>query len=319
MFYNGTDKRYNQFSQYLKNKFGTKVYKVTIDAGFSCPNRDGTISTGGCLFCDEGGSFSQAHDSHLPIKEQLQTGITNLSTRFCAKKFISYLQAYSNTYAHVDVLEKVYSQAIDNEDVVGLSIGTRPDCVDSDKLDLISKFAQQKHVWLEFGLQTIHNRTLKFLNRGHDYECFEKAFWMAKERNINVCAHVILGLPGETKEDMLETAKKLGELKIDGVKIHQLCVLANTQLEKLYNNGIIKLLEEDEYIELCCDFMEYLAPNTTIHRLTGNGLIKNLIAPRWLQKKFEVLNNIDKTFERRSSYQSYLWNNKTTQTQQTNS
>ncbi len=308
MFYDGSDKRYNQFSQYLKQKFGTKVYKVTLDAGFSCPNRDGTISFGGCLFCDESGSFSQAHSSALTVKQQLNQGIENLSRRFGAKKFISYFQAFSNTYADVETLRKVYYDALSHPDVVGLSIGTRPDCIDDEKLDLIANIAKEHHVWLEYGLQTIHNRTLKFLNRGHDYECFEKAFFAAKQRGINVCAHVILGLPGETKEDMLATAKKLGELKIDGVKIHQLCVLANTQLAKLYEKGQIALLEEDEYIELCCDFMEYLAPTTTIHRLTGNGLIKNLIAPKWLQKKFEVLNNIDKTFEKRNSYQGLKQN-----------
>ena len=302
MFYN-SDKRYNQFSQYLKNKFGTKVYKVTIDAGFSCPNRDGKISFGGCIFCDAGGSFSQAHDSSLPVTEQLNEGIKNLSTRFGAKKFISYLQAYSNTYADVKTLENVYKSVLAHPDVVGLSIGTRPDCVDDKKLDLIADISKEHHTWLEFGLQSIHNKTLKLINRGHDYECFEKAFFDAKKRGIKVCAHVILGLPGETKEDMLATAKKLGELEIDGVKIHQLCVLADTQLEKLYNSGELKLLNEDEYIELCCDFMEYLSPETTIHRLTGNGLIKNLIAPKWLQKKFEVLNLIDKTFEKRGSYQ----------------
>jgi len=308
MFYENSDKKYNQFSQYLRSKFGTKVYKVTIDAGFSCPNRDGTISSGGCIFCDNSGSFSQAHSANQPVKAQLSEGIENLKKRFGAKKFISYLQAYTNTYADIDKLNEIYSNALDNPDVVGLSIGTRPDCVDDAKLDLIGDIAQKHHTWLEFGLQSIHNKTLKLINRGHDYECFETAFLKAKARNINICVHVILGLPQETKEDMLETAKRLGELEVSGVKIHQLCVLKDTQLESLYNTNQIKLFSEEEYINLCCDFLEYLSPQTTIHRLTGNGLIKNLIAPRWLQKKFEVLNGIDKEFERRNSFQGYRFN-----------
>ena len=307
MFFYGTNKRYNQFSQYLKQELGTKVYKVTIDAGFSCPNRDGTISKGGCLFCDDGGSFSQAHSPNQPVVAQLNEGIDNLKRRFGAQKFLSYLQAYSNTYADIETLKQIYSQALNHEDVVGISIGTRPDCVDNEKLNLIGEISENYHTWLEFGLQTIHNKTLKFINRGHDYETFEKAYIQAKEKGINVCVHVILGLPEETEEDMLATAKKLGELKVDGVKLHQLCVLENTQLAKLYKQGSISLLEQETYVDLCCRFMEYLSPETKIHRLTGNGLVKNLIAPRWLPKKFEVLNNIDDWFEKNNSYQGRLF------------
>ena len=311
MYFFNTNKRYSQFSQYLKAELGDKVYKVTIDAGFSCPNRDGTISRGGCIFCDDGGSFSQAHNPNLSIKAQLDEGINNLKTRFGARKFLAYLQAYSNTYAPVEKLKDIYSQALDHEDVVGISIGTRPDCVDEEKLDLIADISKTKHTWLEFGLQTIHNKTLQFINRGHDYECFENAYFQAKERNIKVCVHVILGLPNETEEDMLETAKKLGELQVDGVKLHQLCILKDTKLENLYNAGHITLLEQEKYIELCCRFMEYLSPETKIHRLTGNGLVKNLVAPKWLQKKFEVLNRIDDWFEEHNSYQGiYFQNNK---------
>ena len=226
MEFNGTDKRYNQFSAYLKNKFGAKVYKITIDAGFSCPNRDGTISTGGCIFCDESGSFSQAHSNILSIEEQINTGAETLSKRFKAEKFMAYFQAYSNTYKPVDELKQIYDASLNHKDIVGISIGTRPDCVDEEKLKLISSYNKNYYTWLEYGLQSVHNKTLKKINRGHDYETFLNAYKKTKEYGINVCVHVILGL-WETHDEMMETAKRLAELKVDGVKIHMLCGIKN--------------------------------------------------------------------------------------------
>lgn len=306
MFFNGTDKRYNQYSAHLKGKFGVKVYKVTLDAGFSCPNRNGEISMGGCIFCDEGGSFSQAHSNKLSVEEQLDTGIKTLSERFKAKKFMSYFQAYSNTYKPVDELEKIYKSALKHPDVVGISIGTRPDCVDKGKCELIAEFKDNYYTWLEYGLQSIHDKTLKAINRGHDFDCFLRAYDLAKNEGINVCAHVILGLPGESRDDMLKTAQKLAELKIDGVKIHMLCVLQGTKLSQMYNEGKISqasFLSEEDYIQTVCDFLEILPPETTIHRLAGNGLRTELIAPRWIQKKLDTLNKIDRELERRDSWQ----------------
>lgn len=195
-----TNKRYYQFSEYLKNKFGKKVYKITLDAGFSCPNRDGTISSGGCIFCDDGGSFSRAHSNALSIEKQVEQGIHNLSTRFKAQKFMSYFQAYSNTYKPVDELKKIYDASLCSSDVVGISIGTRPDCVDEQKLDLIASYTEKYETWIEYGLQSMHDKTLKFINRGHDYQTFVKAFEQTKKRNIKTGVHVILGLPGETKK-----------------------------------------------------------------------------------------------------------------------
>lgn len=302
------DKKYNQFSRHLKETFGTKVYKVTLDAGFSCPNRDGTVGQAGCIFCDEGGSFSQAHDHKLSVKEQLETGVENLSNRFKAKKFISYFQAYSNTYGPISHLEKIYRESLEHPDVVGLSIGTRPDCVDKDKINLISNIAQDKYTWIEYGLQSIHNKTLDFINRGHDSQSFIKAVEMTQNKNINICAHVIIGLPGENRKDIMQTAKALADLGIDGVKIHLLCILENTPLAKMYEKGNIALLSEQEYIESVCDFLEVLPPSTTIHRLAGNGLKKILVAPRWLPKKFELLNRIDNEFDKRDSYQGKFFN-----------
>ena len=302
MLFNNTDKRYNQFSAYLKNKFGAKVYKITLDAGFSCPNRDGTISTGGCIFCDDGGSFSQAHSNLLSIEEQVNIGAKTLHDRFKAEKFMSYFQAYTNTYKPVNELERIYKSALNHPDVVGLSIGTRPDCVEDDKLNLISDIAQDYYTWVEYGLQSIHNKTLKKINRGHDFDCFLKAYERTKEKGINVCTHVIFGL-WETRDEILETAQKLAELQVDGVKIHMLCALKDTKLAKLYENKEIDFMSEEEYVNLVCDFLEILPQTTTIHRLAGNGLKKNLIAPRWLGAKLDCLNKIDRELLKRNSYQ----------------
>lgn len=302
MLFNNTDKRYNQFSAYLKNKFGAKVYKITLDAGFSCPNRDGTISTGGCIFCDDGGSFSQAHSNLLSIEEQVNIGAKTLHDRFKAEKFMSYFQAYTNTYKPVNELERIYKSALNHPDVVGLSIGTRPDCVEDDKLNLISDIAQDYYTWIEYGLQSIHNKTLKKINRGHDFDCFLKAYERTKGKGINVCTHVIFGL-WETRDEILETAQKLAELKVDGVKIHMLCALKDTKLAKLYENKEIDFMSEEEYVNLVCDFLEILPQTTTIHRLAGNGLKKNLIAPRWLGAKLDCLNKIDRELLKRNSYQ----------------
>lgn len=303
MYFDENNKRYNLFSSYLKKKFNEKVYKVTLDAGFSCPNRDGTLSSVGCIFCDDSGSFSQAHSNKLSIENQLEIGMNTLKKRFKANKFLSYFQAYSNTYKPVQELKLLYDKALTPNDVVGLSIGTRPDCVDEEKLNLIASYNKTKEVWLEFGLQSANDKTLKMINRGHDFKCFENAYLKAKERNINVCVHVILGLMNETYDDIIYTAKTLSKLKPDGVKFHMLCVLKNTPLEKIYSKNNFKLLNEDEYVDIICDFLEILPPNTTIHRIAGNGLNKLLIEPKWIMNKFETLNKIDKTLEKRNSCQ----------------
>ncbi|OGI01980.1 MAG: TIGR01212 family radical SAM protein [Candidatus Melainabacteria bacterium GWF2_37_15] len=308
MYTHRQKKRINSYSQYLQDIFNCKVYKITLDAGFSCPNRDGTISKNGCIFCDSGGSFSQAHSNTLAIEEQLETGILQLKNRFKAEKFISYFQAFSNTYGDIKRLKQVYDQGVSHHDVVGLSIGTRPDCVDEEKLDLIASYKEKHLVWVEYGLQSIHNKTLSFINRGHTFEDFVRAVDMTKQREINVCAHVIIGLPGETHEDIMKTARTLAELGINGVKIHLLCVLKNTELENLYNAGQIRLLGMDEYVNTVCDFLELLPPSVSIHRLAGNGLQKLLVAPQWLGEKFKVLNMIDRELEKRDSWQGKFIN-----------
>ena len=305
--FNNTDKRYNQFSAYLKNRFGAKVYKITIDAGFSCPNRDGTISKGGCIFCDDSGSFSQAHSNSLSIENQVVEGVKTLSGRFKAQKFMSYFQAYTNTYRPVNELEKIYSASLNHPDVVGISIGTRPDCVDEDKLNLISDISKDYYTWLEYGLQSTHDKTLLRINRGHDYDCFLRAYEKTKEKGINVCVHVIFGL-WETRDEILQTAQRLANLGIDGIKIHMLCALKGTKLAHMYENNEIDFMSEDEYVNLCCDFLELFPKTTTIHRLAGNGFRKTLIAPRWLGAKLDCLNKIDREFLKRDTYQGAKFN-----------
>ncbi len=302
MFFNGTDKRYNQYSEFLKNKFGAKVYKITLDAGFSCPNRDGTISSCGCIFCDDGGSFSQAHSNLLSIEDQVKVGAETLAKRFKAKKFMSYFQAFSNTYKPVDELEKIYRASLNHPDVVGISIGTRPDCVDDDKLRLISSFTPDYYTWIEYGLQSVHDKTLKKINRGHDYKCFLEAYEKTKEYGINICLHVILNL-FETYDEMMETAKTIAKLEPDGVKIHMLVALEGTKVTEMYRNDELDFMTEDEYVSTVCDFLEYLPLKTTIHRLAGNGLRTELVAPRWIGKKLDTLNRIDREFIRRNSFQ----------------
>lgn len=306
MEFNGTDKRYNQYSAFLKNKFKVKVYKITIDAGFTCPNRDGTISTGGCIFCDDGGSFSNAHSNKLTVEEQVNIGAETLKKRFKAEKFMSYFQAFSNTYKPVKELEQIYNSSLCRNDIVGLSIGTRPDCVDDDKLKLIASYKNDYYTWIEYGLQSIHNETLKKINRGHDFDCFLRAYEKTKNLGINVCVHVIFGL-WESRDEILQTAEELARLNIDGIKIHMLCALNNTKLANMYNAGDIEFMSEDEYVKLVCDFLEILPTNCTIHRLTGNGDSKNLIAPLWLGKKFDCLNKIDREFIKRNTFQGYKY------------
>ena len=308
MFTDNSGKRYRTYSQYLKDLFGEKVYKVTLNANLGCPNRDGTKSFGGCIFCDETGSFSRAHDENLSIKNQLITGIENLEKRFHAKKFIAYLQSYSNTYGEISLLKQIYDDAINNPKVVGLSIGTRPDCVDKEKIDLISTYSKDKEVWIEYGLQSIHDKTLELINRSHTAQDFINAVKLTQNQGIKISAHVILGLVNETKSEMLETAKALADIGIDGVKLHALCVLKNSKLEPLYKSGELRILEEDEYVDLACSFMELLPENVIIHRLAGNGYKKSLLAPLWLGQKFKTLNKIDNWFEINNSWQGKLNN-----------
>ena len=294
--------RYYDFSAYLSEHFSFKVQKISLNAGFTCPNRDGTVGYGGCTYCNNQ-TFNPAYcHTDKSVTEQLEEGKHFFARKYSDMRFLAYFQAYTNTYGELQELKRKYEEALTVPDVVGIVIGTRPDCVDDDKLKLIQTFTPDYYTWVEYGLQSIHNKTLKKINRGHDFDCFLKAYEKTKERGINVCVHVIFGL-WETHDEIMETAKKLAQLEVDGVKIHMLCALENTKLAQMYFDGEIDFMSEEEYVQTVCDFLEYLPETTTIHRLAGNGLKKNLIAPRWLGAKLDCLNKIDREFVKRNSYQ----------------
>lgn len=284
------------YNDYLKSKYGCKVYRIALDAGFTCPNRDGTKGTGGCVYCNNDGSRASYVNPKDPIKEQLLKRMSYLKDVKCAKKFIAYFQAFTNTYASPERLKSAYDEVMGFDDVVGISIGTRPDAIDKEKLKLISSYKNRFEVWVEYGLQSIHNKTLDLINRGHAFADFLQAVRITRQFDIQICAHVILGLPGESKEDMIETAKTLRGLKIDGIKLHVLHVLKGSRLEGLYNEGKLKLLEQDEYVDLVCAFLNNLPQDIIIQRLTGQGRRDDHIAPLWALDKTGTINKIKSSF-----------------------
>ena len=300
------ERRYNDFSSYLRGVFGCRVQKITIDAGLTCPNRDGTLSTGGCIYCNVRGSGTGAHSAGISITDQILKAKTALVRRYKAKKFIAYFQSFSNTYAPLPILRRIYDEALAIEGVVGLSIGTRPDCADPPVLDLLETYADKHMVWVEYGLQSAHNATLEFINRGHDFECFQNAVEATRNRGIKICAHVILGLPHETRKQMLETADRLAELRIDGIKLHLLYVIKGTRLDELYMQGKYRCLEQHEYVDLVCDFLEKTPDRVVIQRLTGDPHPEELVAPQWSLKKAETLAMINDTMQKRNTFQGQL-------------
>ena len=297
------NKRYTDLNTYLRGLFGCRVQKISIDAGFSCPNRDGTISRGGCSYCNARGSGTGAHTLGLSVTDQLLKSRQVLARRYKAKKFIAYFQSYTNTYAPLSTLKALYAEALAVEDVVGLSIGTRPDCVDRPILDLLQAYAQDYLVWLEYGLQSAHDRTLTRINRGHDVQCFKNAVALTKNRGIKICAHIILGLPGESRHHMMETADFIASMGIDGIKLHLLYVVKGTPLEHLYRKGDYTCLEQRAYVDRVCDFLERIPADIVIQRLTGDPHPEELVAPQWSLRKTETLNLIRQTLEDRDSNQ----------------
>ncbi|MEK7850252.1 MAG: TIGR01212 family radical SAM protein [Deltaproteobacteria bacterium] len=296
-------KRYNTFSEELKKVFGCRVHRISIDAGFTCPNRDGTVGTGGCIYCGERGSGSFGIARKLLVAGQIEDGKEIMVRKYKARKFIAYFQAYSNTYGPVEHLRKLYDEALSVTDVVGLIVATRPDCLPPAALDLMEEYIKKTYFWLEMGLQTMSDRTLKFINRGHDLAIFVDAAKRCKERGIRVSAHVILGLPGENRDEMLSSASLINEVGIDGIKLHLLHIMKNTPLTGLYERGEIKVMERDEYVGVVCDYLERLRPEVLVQRMTGDGGRDYLVAPLWSLKKWEVLNAIDAEMERRGSFQ----------------
>lgn len=279
------------------------MQKITVDAGLNCPNRDGTISTGGCIYCNAIGSGTGAYAKGLSITQQLIAGKAALSKRYKAEKFIAYFQSYSNTYASCEKLKSLYDEALSVENIAGLSIGTRPDCINESVLKLLENYAKNYLIWVEYGLQSARDETLLLINRGHNFNCFKNAVNSTKGRGIKICAHVILGLPGEEKIHMLETAKALAKLKIDGIKLHLLYVVKGTKMEDLYLSGSYRCLEQDEYAQLVCDFLELLPEDTVIQRLTGDPRQNELVAPLWSLEKSKTLFLIKNILENRNSWQ----------------
>ena len=298
---------YRDLNSYLKERFGARVQKVTLDAGLTCPNRDGRVGVGGCLYCNDRGSGTGAWGRGLGLRQQLEEGLDRLARRYGASRFIAYFQSFSNTYAPVEVLRELYHEALSNPQVVGLSIGTRPDCLSPEILDLLADLARDRLLWLELGLQSAHDDTLRLINRGHDAACFARAVRAAADRRLEVVAHVILGLPGEGLQEMAATARYLSSLPVQGVKIHLLYVVRGSALEGLYRQGGYRPLEEGEYVRLVADFLELLPPHLVIHRLTGDPHPEELVAPAWCRDKSRVLAGIREELARRGSRQGSAW------------
>lgn len=285
---------YYRFSEYLKEKFGCSVHKITVDAGFTCPNIDGSLSKSGCMFCDNYSFSPPVRAKNIPLTQQIEDGIRYGKKRYDAKKFIVYFQPYSNTHAPPDILKEKYDIIKNFSDVVGISIGTRPDCVDEEKLSLIQNYTDNYDVWIEYGLQSIRDKTLKTINRNHTYSDFLKAVEMTRNKGIKICAHVIIGLPEETERDMIETAKECARIKLDGIKIHPLYIVKGTSLEKMFLEGRYTPLTIEEYTGITSRFIGHLWEKTVIHRITANCPAELLIAPVWVKEKDALLHLIEK-------------------------
>ncbi|MFC1538905.1 TIGR01212 family radical SAM protein [Candidatus Latescibacterota bacterium] len=296
---------YTDLNTALRARFGERVQKITVDAGFTCPNRDNTLSTGGCIYCGSRGSGTGMFPEKS-ITEQIESAKKFLGRRYKAKKFIAYFQSFSNTYAPIDTLRKLYEEALAIDNIVGLAIGTRPDCVAENVLELIDELAEKTYISMEYGLQSIHDTTLKLINRGHTYQDFKDAASRTRARGIEVCAHVILGLPGENKENMLATAKALGELEIQAVKIHLLYVIRGTALHEMYERGDFRFLTREEYTDIVCDFLALLPRDTVIHRLTGDPHPGELVAPLWALEKEANINAIRDNLRCKNIWQGKL-------------
>jgi len=285
---------YLSFNKYLKDKFGQKVYKISLDGGFTCPNRDGKAGTRGCIFCSKGGSGDFAESREMSITEQIENGKKKVEKKIKSGKYIAYFQAFTNTYAPVEMLRQKYEEAINHPDIVALSIATRPDCLGDDVLRLLDEMNKIKPVFVELGLQTIHQKSAKYIRRGYDLSVYDKAVRDLKKVGVNVVVHVILGLPNESENDMLETVKYVCESGANGIKLQLLHVIDGTDLAKDYEKGLFKTLEFDEYVNLIVKCVKIIPKDIVIHRLTGDGAKKDLIAPLWSADKKRVLNAINK-------------------------
>ena len=298
--------RFYDLNTYFRNQYGQRVHKITVDAGMGCPNRDGTVGTGGCIYCNALGSGTGQHQKGLSISEQLTNSKAAVAKRFKAKLFLAYFQAFTNTYAPVEQLKAMFDEALAVDDIIGLAIGTRPDCIDEEKLALLEAYARDHLIWLEYGLQSAHDATLKAINRGHDLACFEAAVRATAGRGIRIGVHMIIGLPGENRDHVYQTAAYLARLPIDGVKLHLLYVIRGTALETMYRAGKYQCLSQEEYTDLVCDVIGRLPARMVILRLTGDPHPRELVAPRWAMEKVSTLALIKEKLQYRDLRQGDL-------------
>lgn len=297
------DKAYYTLNYYLRKKFGGKVFKISLDGGFSCPNRDGKISRGGCIFCSERGAGDFAGNRNLSITEQFYNIKKMMNKKWKEGRYIAYFQAYTNTYAPVEILRKKYEEAVKQKGVVGMAVATRPDCLGEDVLELLQEFSKKIYVWVELGLQTSNEYTAKRINRGYDLCVFEKSVYNLRKRNIDVVIHMIMGLPGEEESDMINTVKYISNQDIQGVKFHLLHLMKHTPMVQLYNEGKLRFMEQQEYVNIICKALSNTRSDIVIHRLTGDSPRNLLIEPKWSLKKWEILNEIDKAMKDKNIYQ----------------
>lgn len=301
--YSDSNKRYYTLDYFYKHKFNSKVFKVSLNAGFTCPNKDGNVGTGGCIYCSKSGSGEYAGDINKNLIEQFNEVKELMLKKWPKAKYIGYFQANTNTYAPLNILKEKYETILKLDNVVGLNIATRPDSITEECLDYLEGLTKKTYLTIELGLQTIHESTSKFINRCHTLKCFEDMVKKLRKRNINVVVHIINGLPYETKDMMIDTVKYLSNLDIQGIKIHMLSILKNTKLADIYEKENFKLISRDEYINIVCDQLEYLREDIVVNRITGDPKVSDLIEPDWLVKKVSILNDIDKEMVRRNSYQ----------------
>lgn len=301
------DKRFHTWNTEMRRAFGTKVFKVMLDAGFTCPNRDGSIAAGGCTFCSARGSGDFAGSRRHDLVTQFNEVRDRQHKKWPDAKYIGYFQAYTNTYAPLDTLREYYEVILEQPGVVGLSIATRPDCLPDDVIDYLAELNERTYLWLEMGLQTVHESTSQLINRAHDTACYVDAVERLRARGIRVCTHIIHGLPGETHEMMLETVHQVAAMDVQGIKIHLLHLMRKTPMVKQYEAGLLRFLEKDEYVKLIVDSLEMLPPDMIVHRLTGDAPRDLLIGPMWSLKKWEVLNAIDAELTARNSWQGKYW------------
>lgn len=285
---------YYSFNRYLHERFGCKVYKISINGGFTCPNRDGTLGTRGCIFCSAGGSGDFAESPELSITQQIEKGKERVKNKIKSGKYIAYFQAFTNTYAPVETLRKKFTEAINHPDIVMLSVATRPDCLPEEVIELLKELNDIKPVCVELGLQTIHEKSAEYIRRGYKLECYDNAVKRLKAAGLEVVCHIILGLPGETKSDMLESVDYACKSGIDGIKLQLLHVLKGTDLAKDYENKKFRVLTMDEYLDILKSCLDIIPKNIVIHRLTGDGAKKDLIAPLWSADKKRVLNAVSR-------------------------